>query len=119
MKPKKLEILLILCLALALSAWAFWPKKQGNSVSVAVNGEVVGEFSLSRDLSEPLEGYGGFSLTLVIEKGQARVEEATCPDLICQHHAPISRAGEQIVCLPARVVITVTGEGENLDAVVG
>ena len=61
---------------------------------------------------------GGYSLTLVIQDGKAHVEDSTCPDLICQNHAAISRDSEQIICLPARIVITVTGgEEEGFDAI--
>ena len=45
---------------------------------------------------------------LVICDGKAYMETATCPDGICVAHRPIFRNGESIVCLPNRVVITVT-----------
>ena len=44
---------------------------------------------------------------LVIRDGEAFVESATCPDGICAAHRPVSHDGEQIVCLPHKVVITV------------
>ena len=119
MKPKKWELLIVAVLVLGLSLWALWPKDAGNRVAVTVDGVQAGEYSLGRDLRRPISGYGGFSLTLVIADGAAHVEDSSCPDLICQHHAPVSRAGEQIVCLPARVVITVTGEEAEIDAVNG
>lgn len=119
MKMKKWEILALCVLVLALCLWAFWPKEAGNSVRVSVDGERVMELSLLQEGRYPVEGYGGFSLTVVLEAGQVRVEDSTCPDLICQNHAPISRAGEQIVCLPARVVVSVAGEEAEMDAVVG
>lgn len=119
MNMKKWEIIALILLILVLSLWAFWPKEAGNTASVTVDGETVLEVSLLREGKYPLEGYGGFSLTVVVEKEQVRVEESTCPDLICQNHAPISRAGEQIVCLPARIVVSVTGEEAEADAVVG
>ena len=53
-------------------------------------------------------GEGGKELNLlVIKDGKAFVETATCRDGICAAHAPISREGESIVCLPHKVVITV------------
>lgn len=119
MRMKKWEIIAFLLLVLGLCIWAFWPKKAGNTATVTVNGETVLAVSLLQEGEYPLEGYGGFSLTVMVEKGQVRVEESTCPDLICQNHVPISRAGEQIVCLPARIVVSVTGEEAEADAVVG
>ncbi len=119
MKMKKWEIIALVLLVLGLCLWAFWPKEAGNTAAVTVDGEAVLTVSLLQEGQYPLEGYGGFSLTVVVEKGQVRVEASTCPDLICQNHAPISRAGEQIVCLPARVVVSITGEELEADAVVG
>lgn len=117
MKPKRWEVLVVLVLVLGLGLWAFWPKGAGNRATVTVDGAEVGTYALDRDMELPLEGYGGFRLTLVISEGKAHVEDSTCPDLICQHHSAISRAGEQIICLPGRVVITVTGEEDQVDAV--
>lgn len=117
MKPKKWELLLVLVLVLCLCLWAFLPRKRGGTVTVTVDGSEVGTYALAQDLRQAVSGYDGFSLTLVIEDGAAQVEGSTCPDLICQHHAPVSKTGEQIICLPARVVITVTGEENEIDAV--
>lgn len=121
MKPKKREIFLTLGLVLLLGLWAFFPKQAGAAAVVSVDGKVQGTYDLSRDTRAEISGYGGFSLTLAVENGRAFVEDSTCPDLICQHHAAISDSGEQIVCLPGRVVIEIsknTEEGE-IDAVVG
>lgn len=117
MTIKKWEVLVIVVLAAALTLWALWPKAPGNTVEIRVDSQVVGSYSLSQDMTLPLSGYNGFSLTLHIQDGQAYVDSSTCPDLICQHHAPISEAGEQIICLPARIVIAVTGEEGGVDAV--
>lgn len=118
MKVKKREVIFVLVLAAALLLWVLWPKQQGQRVSVTVDGEAAGSYALAQDRQIPLEGYGGYSLTLVIQDGKVHVEDSSCPDLICQNHAPISRDSEQIVCLPARIVITVTGgEEEGFDAI--
>ena len=58
---------------------------------------------------------------LCIENGKARVAAASCPDLICVHTRSVSAKGEQIVCLPHRLIITTGSQsntkGEALDAV--
>lgn len=119
MKLKKREILILGILILALGAWALWTKSGGTQVCVKVDGERVLEKSLAQSGNYSVQGYGGFSLNLVVEKGQVHVENSTCPDLICENHAPISKAGEQIVCLPGRVVISVTGQEGTVDASTG
>ncbi len=117
MKPKKQETLLVLILVLSLGLWAFWPKHSGREVRVAVAGEDLGTFSLTEPIRREIAGYGGYQLTLCIEGGRAWVDASTCPDLICQHHAPISKTGQQIICLPARVVISISGEEAEVDAI--
>ena len=119
MKPKKWEIFLVLGLVFLLGLWALFPKQAGTAAVVSVDGKVQGQYELSRNIREKISGYGGFSLTLVGEDGRAFVENYTCPDLICQHHAAISNSGEQIVCLPGRVVIEISNNAEEgeIDAV--
>ncbi len=119
MKLKGKELALLGALILILSVWALWPKEAGNTLTVTVDGETVVTEPLTRDGVYPVEGYGAFSLTVMVEDGQVRVEDSTCPDLICQNHAPISRTGEQIICLPGRVVVSVSGAEREVDAYAG
>lgn len=119
MKLKKFEVVLLILLVSALCLWAIWPKSKGNTVTVAVDGNTVAKLPLFKDTAVEIDGYGEFSLTVVVENGEARVEDSTCPDLICQNHSPISHGGEEIVCLPGRVVVEITGEEAVVDAVVG
>jgi hypothetical protein len=117
MKPKKWELAVLGLLLVSLVLWVFWPKQAGGAVTVTVNGETAGTYALTQELRQTISGYGDYELTLVIDRGEAWVEDAACPDLICQHHAPVSQAGQQIICLPARIVISVTGEEEAFDAI--
>lgn len=114
------EAMVLAFVVLALVVWLIWPKLGGNWVIVTRGGEVLGRYTLLEPDRVPIQGGNGFSLVLVVEGGQARVEDSTCPDLICQHHAPISRVGEAIICLPAQISVTV--EGRNFygpDAISG
>lgn len=117
MKLKKKEIILLAVIILVLCLWAFLPKGAGNAVLVTVDGQQVAELPLNQNAEFPVDGYEEFSLRVIVEDGVCYVVESTCPDLICQNHAPISGVGEQIVCLPGRTVMTVTGEEGEVDAV--
>ena len=90
-------------------------RSPGDSVTVTVDGEVYGVFSLSENTAEDIyTGENNENLNrLVIKDGKALMETATCPDGICVSHKSIFRDGESIVCLPNRVVITVTREGST------
>ena len=83
-------------------------REAGGAVSVEVDGEVVGVYSLSRD--------GEYSLCdgsniLEIKDGRAFMKSADCPDKTCVHSHAISSVGETIVCLPNRIFVSVIGDG--------
>ena len=53
------------------------------------------------------------------KSGEVRMIKSNCPDSLCVHHYPVKTAGENIICLPHRVVIAITGaKGNELDGVV-
>ena len=84
----------------------------GLTVTVTVDGKLYGEYPLARDTAVEILSESGHNL-LVIRDGAALVEDASCPDGICAAHRPISRNGESIICLPNKVVISVSSESEN------
>ena len=90
---------------------------EGTFVQVSVEGKSVKLFAITDKIDLKCEGVGGYN-RLRVENGKAWIEEADCPDGICQHHAPISRTGDSIICLPHRLTVTVIGDGEAPDAVV-
>ena len=87
---------------------------EGNTVTVSVDGKVIATYSLDEDRVEDIHtGEDGLN-RLIIKDGKAWIETASCPDGICANHKPIHRDGESIVCLPNKVVVTVTvTEGEQ------
>ena len=91
--------------------------KNGSNVSVLVDGEVVKEFPLSENTTYEIEGIDGGRNYLVIEDGQAWLEDADCPDKLCVGMGKISKDGQSIVCLPHKVVVEVSGDGTNSDDV--
>ena len=112
------DLLLIGGLLLAAAAgaiWLFFFRGQGDTVQVTVDGKPYGTYALAQDRVEEIyTGTEGTQLNrLVISAGKAFVETATCPDGICAAHRAIYRDGESIVCLPHRVVITVTAADES------
>ncbi|MBQ7090204.1 MAG: NusG domain II-containing protein [Clostridia bacterium] len=112
------DVLLIggLLLAAALGAlYLFFFRGAGDTVQVTVDGKPYASYPLSQDRVEEIRtGAQGEQLNrLVISNGEAFVEEATCPDGICAAHRAIRRDGESIVCLPHRVVITVSATAED------
>ena len=107
-------VLLVLGGALALFLWM--TRQTGGTVSVQVDGEVLIELPLGRDTRIVL-GEGAHTNTLVFEDGTARRVEATCPDQICVRQGAVQFAGESIVCLPHKLVVTIEGgQPADIDA---
>ena len=86
--------------------------KDGNLVSVSINGEEKYVYPITDNIeTDIITGENGKNInTLVIEDGKAYIKSATCPDKICVGHRPISKDGETIVCLPHKIVISVSDE---------
>ena len=101
-----------LVLGILLTAGILWMgfslfgKKGGAAAVVTVDGREIGRYSLAQERELEIEGTQGHN-RMVIEDGQVRMKEAGCPDQYCVRHAPISQAGDPIVCLPHRIVISV------------
>lgn len=87
-------------------------RKPAVIVEVSVDGVVVEELDLSKDMEIVIKGYHGGTNTLVIEDGQAYIADATCPDKVCIHQGKVSRSGEMIVCLPNLMIAKIVGEEE-------
>lgn len=119
MKLKKMDLILILVVvALAIGGMLIYRgfgAKEAGTVIVEVDGEVFGEYSLDENHEVLINDTN----VLIIENGQANMYEANCPDQICVKHKPISKNRETIVCLPNKVVVTITeAEKSELDAVI-
>lgn len=108
--------LFLVCL-LALLLWHMGSGKAGARIVVTRDGDVYGTYALSEDQTIAIKDTeGNVTNTLVIRDGKADMTDADCPDKLCVHQKAISAQNETIVCLPNRVVVTVTqAEKEGMD----
>jgi hypothetical protein len=54
------------------------------------------------------------------ENDSVYIKDACCPDKLCEHTGEIHSANQSVVCLPAKVSVTLeSGTDIELDAVVG
>ena len=89
-------------------------RQQGAEVVVTVDGTEYGRYSLEQEQTIDIGGTN----ELIIRDGRADMTWADCPDQLCVHQRAISRDGENLVCLPNEVVVTViSDEKADLDAV--
>ncbi len=118
MALKKKDIILII-LIIAVAALAFLLHKAigvkgANCVTVRVEGQITGVYSLAED--QEIQINGG-SNTLVIQKGQAKMTHADCPDQLCVKQKAVSLNKESIICLPNKVIAEVdSSENSSFDA---
>lgn len=128
------DLYLIAALLIALVAGgAWWLANYSNGSKSSVNGLLVVTQTkdgfrrvddLSRDITFTVETAGtgsgadadAGSNTVVIRDGSVEVESANCGNQVCVEHAPITGAGEQIVCLPHGMVVEVVAEESDAAA---
>ena len=112
-----LVALLVAALAVGC-AWAVWSGgDQGTELTavVSVDGVETERLALkAADGTERTIRAGGYTLRLRMTETEVWVESADCPTQDCVHTGHISRGGQSIVCLPARVIVRLEG-GETVD----
>ena len=106
MKTFKKADIIILTAAVAISAALIFllpaVLKTGTVAVISVNNKEYGEYPLNKDVTIKLPGN-----TVIIKNGAVRMESADCPLGVCQAHAPITKKGESIICLPNRVIVEI------------
>jgi len=114
------------------SAVTIWGKQEQTdrlTVVVSVDGEEVDRYALTElpDGGGTVYSNNGYTLQVGIshpiypDKPCIRVVESDCPTQDCVHTGEIYRAGQSIVCLPARIIIQLEGAAESggPDVVIG
>lgn len=142
LRPTAWDALAALCVAALALGIAFFQWRGGTDQAltavVSVDGAEVDRFS-PEDLLEHPRTYtnNGYTLTVVLGidyEGPARsalppsgesglrVAASDCPTQDCVHTGIITRSGQSIVCLPARIIIRLEGgtaDPDGVDAVLG
>lgn len=126
-------LVVLLTLALAIgSAFIVWGGQEQTgelTVVISVDGQEVERCPLA-ELSDNDSVYShngytlkvGMSYPIYPDKPCIRVVESDCPTQDCVHTGEIYRAGQNIVCLPARIIIALEGtpvSGDGPDLVIG
>ena len=112
---RKADIFLLLAMLFLGVASLFAVKfltPHSNMVEITVNGESFGCYPLSANRVIDVSTEFGHN-RVEIANGAVSVTESDCHNHDCQHFPPISRAGQVIMCLPHRLVISVSGEADD------
>ena len=104
-----------LLLISAVVGWLF-AGKDGKTAVVTLDGIILAEVDLSKvEVPYTLEAEGKHHNTIEFDRDRVRVSHADCPDQVCVDTGWIEDGTVPIVCLPNRLVIEITGEGDGLD----
>lgn len=111
-------VIILVAVALMIAAWIVMHRTRGTVAVINVDGNVVATMDLTSTGPQTLHISGVLGPLVVVTdgKGSIRVTEATCPDQICVHTVPAQSPGDQIICVPNHMVITVKGKGTGIDA---
>ena len=111
--------LLLLSAILAGGIWLRAGLSEGGTVVVTQDGVEIARYALESNLTFTVESADGGKNVVVIQNGTCMVREADCPDGICVEHKKIRKMGETIVCLPHKLVVSISSDGpKDFDAVV-
>lgn len=96
----------------------FTLRKEGNVVTVTVDGEVIGEYSLDVNATYELSGATAtdehpITNILVIKDGVAYLTDANCPDKTCVKRGKIKYVGQSITCLPNKLNVKVVDKAND------
>lgn len=111
MRINVIAVLVITALALAAATAA---NALGNAVdarTVVIQDADGNTFAmpLSKDDVLTVASSAGTNV-IEVQSGKVRVSEADCPNQDCVEQGWISNAGQQIVCLPHKLVVNITDE---------
>ena len=112
----KNDVIFISILAVFCIAVCVWVYKggvvEGSNIVITVDGKEYGTYSLLEEQTIVIED-GDAKNVIVIKGGKAYMQEASCPDQLCVDQNEISFDKESIICLPNKVVLTVTSDVES------
>lgn len=104
-----LAAVILLAAAAALGLNHYTRRAPAVTAQVSVDGKVVEILDLSRDQEITITSSNGGTNHLMVEDGEIWCSEASCPDKVCVHQGRKHLNSDTIVCLPNRMIVTITG----------
>lgn len=116
--PRRLGLFDLMPAIIVVAASLFYvlsaPETQPETVRCFYKNKRIAEFPIDKDRVFSVKGDKG-TIRISIKGGEASVVSAVCPRQICKNTAPISKPGEQIICVPNRVVVSIHGRNKRED----
>jgi len=123
LKFKKGDLAVVLILILTVTGWLardlLWPNTEDKVAVIGVNGQEYQKVPLTTGNGKreiPVNLPNNQYVLIVQENQTIYVKDASCPDKVCEKTGKISENGQNIVCLPNKVVIHIEGtDTTNVD----
>lgn len=118
---KKADILLGIFLVLLCGSSLFLlhlADGSGTLVTVTAGGAPYGTYDLAKDQTIEIDQEDKDHHNIIrIEKGAVFMTESNCANQLCVQQGKIRRTNQTIVCLPHKVVVTISGGSSGMDAI--
>ena len=113
-KRMRLNVIAVLAITAVALAAAVTANALGNAVdarTVIIQDADGNTFKMSLSQDDVLTVASSAGTNVIeVQAGKVRVSEADCPNQDCVEQGWISNAGQQIVCLPHKLVVNITDE---------
>ncbi len=119
MNSKRLHdiVLIVICILIAGFSYLainIFSSDTGNMVVVKADGEIVAQMPIDKDTTFRYEAGDDINI-IIIKNTRVYISEANCSNEECVNQGSIGHAGQSIVCLPHKLVITIESEKDDND----
>lgn len=114
-RADKHVIVLAVALVVVLYALLWRGGGAGQTVEIAVQGQVVQRLSLFEDQVRHIDGLLGESV-IEIHDGRVHFTKSPCPNKLCIRTGWLEQSGEMAACLPNGVTVYLQGATERFDS---
>lgn len=113
--------LLVLCAAVALLLWLRPAQSDTLTATIVLDGVTLGSYDLmAQNSPQTITVDAPWPMELALEHGRIRVTHSDCGSQDCVRTGWAHTAGQQIICLPNRMIISLDGTvHRDFDAVSG
>lgn len=85
---------------------------RGHAALITVDGKEYGTYSLYENKSITVKQNGHIN-KIIIKDGMVSMAFSDCINQTCVHTGAISKTSQSIVCLPNKVMVQITGQGQG------
>ncbi len=103
----KIIIFIIILICMIWIAVSKIHSYKGKYAEISVCGEKLYKLDINKSQTMKIHGDNNIILEIECKNGSIKVVSSECPDKICVKKGEISMSNENIVCLPAKVIITI------------